>query len=78
MAEINLPKLREDIAKALKSNDSKFVESVTIRAIRAKEIFTGYVVEGNQKAEASLADFSLELLTDLTDHAFNVKEPIVI
>lgn len=77
MDEIGLDALREDIVKALKSDDTKFVESVTIRTMKATEILRSYVYRGNPEAKSLLVDFSLDLLTDLANHAFVVKEPIV-
>lgn len=76
--EIGLTKLRKDIIEALKSEDSKFVESVTIRTMKATEILRSYVSKGNLDAKELLIDFSLALLTDLANHAFNVKKPVII
>lgn len=77
MDEIGLNTLREDIVKALKSDDTKFVESVTIRTMKATEILRSHVHRGNPEAKSLLVDFSLDLLTDLANHAFVVKKPIV-
>jgi len=55
MTEMDLVKLHEDMVNALQSNDSKFVESVTIRMTKTVECLRVYANKGNSDAKGLVA-----------------------